>query len=296
MFLSKLKTATAVLVVAAAIGVGFGQISDAPLASAQDRPQISGRGLRPAGFEPIERPRPNPADEKALKKAACDGKYRILLKKIEVKSDRESYQDFYEYGEWTGNSYAEHDNLPAGWWVYVYPHWYIWKENRDATSGDEKKATVDGRYSILLRKIEVKEDAKTFGDFHDSGYWPGDKWANHTDLPPGYWVYVAPNWYIWGAVKDEPSKARRRLLDAGSKDLAVEAPNKKNEAENASVKGKYSRLLKVIEVPTDKDAYGEFNDYGYSPTQTYAGHSNIPAGYWVYVAPNWYIWGESKEK
>jgi hypothetical protein len=33
-----------------------------------------------------------------------DGKYSILLKKIEVKADRETYKDFHEYGQWAGTS------------------------------------------------------------------------------------------------------------------------------------------------------------------------------------------------
>ena len=27
--------------------------------------------------------------------------------------------------------------------------------------------------------------------------------------------------------------------------------------------------------------------------RTNQGHSNLPAGYWVYVYPNWFIWGDA---
>src|SRR5262245_44686603 len=108
MLLSKLKTTSAVFVLVAALGVGFGTTGDGPQATAQDRPatkrpgqvpdtrdysksDITGR--RPAGFEPREM-RSNPADEALIKKASVDGKYSILLKKIEVKEDHESYGDF----------------------------------------------------------------------------------------------------------------------------------------------------------------------------------------------------------
>jgi sRNA-binding regulator protein Hfq len=40
----------------------------------------------------------------------------------------------------------------------------------------------------------------------------------------------------------------------------------------------------------DAATYGKFNDAGYSKTSQWAGQANLPAGYWVYVAPNWYIW------
>ena len=312
MLLSKLKTTSAVFFLVAVLGAGVGALGEGPFASAQDKPGTKPwttgmpvdwpptgrqRSQRPAGFEP-HAARANPADEAALKKATCDGKYSILLKKIEVKEDRARYKDFYDFGEWTDTSYAGHDNLPGGWWVYVYPHWYIWKENRDALSGDQKRAAVEGRYSVLLRKIEVKEDAQHYGDFYEYGYWPGTAYMNHTDLPPGYWVYVAPNWYIWGVATDvakvEHDRPARVAAQPATKRKLTGKPPAKGDAEKASVEDKYSRLLKVIEVPDDKESYGEFYDYGYSPPQSYAGHSDIPGGYWVYVAPHWFIWGDKK--
>lgn len=62
--------------------------------------------------------------------------------------------------------------------------------------------------------------------------------------------------------------------------------------QKASVSGKYTHLLKTIEVPEDADKYSEFNDYGYHSKTEYMQFKNLPVGYWVYVYPNWYIWGE----
>src|SRR5581483_3020224 len=59
-------------------------------------------------------------------------------------------------------------------------------------------ASADGKYEDLLRTICVPGDRAGYGAFNDYGYWAGDCWAGYKDLPPGYWVYVAPNWYIWG--------------------------------------------------------------------------------------------------
>jgi hypothetical protein len=58
-------------------------------------------------------------------------------------------------------------------------------------------STPRSRYQTLLRQIEVPDDRKTYGDFCDFGYWSGTSYAGHADLPPGYWVYLAPNWYIF---------------------------------------------------------------------------------------------------
>jgi hypothetical protein len=60
-----------------------------------------------------------------------------------------------------------------------------------------KKATVNGKYSNLLRKISVKFDYLSYGEFSDYGLWNSNTYAEYSDLPTGYWVYVYPNWYIF---------------------------------------------------------------------------------------------------
>lgn len=79
-------------------------------------------------------------------------------------------------------------------------------------------------------------------------------------------------------------------IDPDNKALVDAAPAK------ARVNGKYTKLLRRIKVEGDKASYGEFSDYGHYTGTSYAGHSNLPPGYWVYVAPHWYIWGEMKNK
>lgn len=61
----------------------------------------------------------------------------------------------------------------------------------------ESGAKQHSQYRTLLKQIEVPDDRKNYGDFCDFGYWPGAEYAGHKDLPPGYWVYLAPNWYIF---------------------------------------------------------------------------------------------------
>lgn len=59
-----------------------------------------------------------------------------------------------------------------------------------------------------------------------------------------------------------------------------------------SVHGKYRRLLSKINVPQDKASYGLFSDFGMCACPSWAGYTNLPTGYWVYVYPHWYIWGD----
>ena len=62
----------------------------------------------------------------------------------------------------------------------------------------EAKAGVNGKYKNLLRIVQAPGDGATYGSFHDYGRWEGTSYLDQNNLPQGYWVYVAPNWYIWG--------------------------------------------------------------------------------------------------
>jgi hypothetical protein len=71
-----------------------------------------------------------------------------------------------------------------------------------------KKAAVEDKYDVLLRKILVEDDVVTYQEFRDYGYYTGTQWKGHTDLPPGYWVYVYPHWYIWRVRYPAPGQQR----------------------------------------------------------------------------------------
>jgi HEAT repeat protein len=65
-------------------------------------------------------------------KAMVSGKYGKLLRRIEVEQDKNSYAEFYDYGHYPATAnYSGHENIPEGYWVYVYPHWYIWGSMKD---------------------------------------------------------------------------------------------------------------------------------------------------------------------
>jgi hypothetical protein len=60
-----------------------------------------------------------------------------------------------------------------------------------------KKASVDGKYAMLLHQFKAGKDAEKHGDFKDDGYRTDTKYGDLENLTPGYWVYVAPYWYVW---------------------------------------------------------------------------------------------------
>lgn len=60
-----------------------------------------------------------------------------------------------------------------------------------------EKASVGGKYSNLLRKVDAAEDRGRYGDFNDYGHSTTGTYAGQTSLPPAYWVYVYPSWYLW---------------------------------------------------------------------------------------------------
>jgi hypothetical protein len=70
-----------------------------------------------------------PAPEEMFRKAQADGKYRMLLHQIKVEKDRETYKEFKDLGYQTRREYAGQRELSPGWWVYVAPYWYVWRDN-----------------------------------------------------------------------------------------------------------------------------------------------------------------------
>ncbi len=128
-------------------------------------------------------------------------------------------------------------------------------------------ASVNGKYSGLIQVMNCPKDRGTYGEFRDYGHWGGGAWCGQTGKA-GYWVWVAPNWYIWSTKGQKPAA---------------------NIPAASSVGGKYSNLVQVLNCPKDRGSYGEFRDYGHWGGGAWCGQTG-KAGYWVWVAPNWYIW------
>lgn len=82
---------------------------------------------------PADRFQPDPEqsarEEPAVpEQAHVNGRYRGLLRVLHAPQEAAANQRFLEWGWWNGNVWAGHRNLPSGYWVYVYPNWYIWQE------------------------------------------------------------------------------------------------------------------------------------------------------------------------
>jgi hypothetical protein len=64
-------------------------------------------------------------------------------------------------------------------------------------SSELERASVGGKYATLLRRVHAPEDRSYYGEFRDWGHSTTTAYAGQTSLPPAYWVYVWPNWYLW---------------------------------------------------------------------------------------------------
>jgi hypothetical protein len=76
---------------------------------------------------PAMMPRALPLEE-ALVKARVNGKYSMLLRQFRAEQDAAQHGAFADAGMRNTRTYAGQDDLPKGHWVYVYPHWYIWRD------------------------------------------------------------------------------------------------------------------------------------------------------------------------
>ena len=77
---------------------------------------------------------------------------------------------------------------------------YVDASNQRSTP-DSNRTRAEAKYSKLLKTIKVEVDQTTYGDYFDYGFWSGSSWSGHDNLPPGYWVYIAPNWHIFEKIK-----------------------------------------------------------------------------------------------
>jgi hypothetical protein len=98
------------------------------------------------------------------------------------------------------------------------------------------------------------------------------------------------------ALKDKEESVRDAAIGAV---LAIDADNPAVAdvvPTKAHVQGKYTKLVRRLRIPEDRQSYSDFRDYGFYQQCDLAGHINIPAGYWVYVYPYWYVWREQANK
>jgi len=124
-----------------------------------------------------------------------------------------------------------------------------------------QSSSVNGKYFQLKQTLTCERDRAKYGNFSDYGYWKGGNWCGQRGKK-GYWVWVAPTWYVW-AGKTPP---------------------------HASANGKYTNLVQTLYCPRDRKKYGTHSDYGYWKGGNWCGQRG-QAGYWVWSHPNWFVWG-----
>jgi hypothetical protein len=71
-----------------------------------------------------------------------------------------------------------------------------------------KKASVDGKYAMLLNQFKDEKDGEELGEFHEYGYRNKTEHNGQKELCAGYWVYVKPYWYIWEKRTDSKRQPR----------------------------------------------------------------------------------------
>lgn len=64
----------------------------------------------------------------ALNKARAGGKYRTLLRQITRPDDAKQYGAFRDYGDFHGATWKGIPDPTPGYWVYVQPYWYVWRD------------------------------------------------------------------------------------------------------------------------------------------------------------------------
>lgn len=164
------------------------------MARTQQLPQYKQPQYQPPKYQQPQVPQPSKA---AVNKSGIQGKYYDLQTILYVPKDREKYSNFCDWGYANSMDYAGYENVPAGYWVYNFPHWFIW-QNMDASKDFSlQQASMNGKYAKLLEKLSVPEDHRKYGKFRDTGYQETTFYDGTPNLPPGYWVYHFPHWYIW---------------------------------------------------------------------------------------------------
>jgi hypothetical protein len=263
------------LAVSLALGCGREQTAPEPATPPPAPTEDVDASPEAKAASPKQAPAQRPAldDAKAPPETTVMGKYSRLLAIIDDPKAAKERGGFADLGRLETSPGSGQDDIGPAYWVYSAPRWYAWGEAHEAKLEAPPGADASGKYAKLQKVIPAIDDQGRYGGFWDDGHSKRAEYKGIQDIPPGYWVYMPPNWYVWGEVHPLP----------------LVAPPK------ADMDGKYAQLLRVLPAPDDVARLGELKDEGRLQRHRYKGASNIPEGYWVYVAPNWYVWGVSKE-
>jgi len=165
-----------------------------------------------------------------------------------------------------------------------------------------------GVYKNLIGVIHAPEDQVEWTQFSEFGWKDTLPYKEYGAQPAGWWVYVAPYWFIW-----DTRDGQKELGGSGSlvsSDGQTPAAGGRNgfidpstipgrvafRAALGKTDAQYTNMLAVIQDPDDEKEFTKFSEFGWQPTKSYKTYGQAPAGYWVYVAPYWVIWNLKDRK
>lgn len=221
---------------------------------------VAGSPTAVAGAGPTA---PAPA---SLERASLGGKYVQLLATVEIPEDAGEYGEFKDFGYWKGGRYKGRTGLPAGYWVYVAPTWFIWAAEgarqvarpvaplpaeptvtAPPPEPEESllaRASVGGKYSGLIGTFHFPDYHGGKSNFSDSGFWKGGAYRGVKGLPPSYWVYVRPHWYLWERMGDQAA------APAPAAPAALPPPGPPASVAASAVLTRPGGLIAEVEVPS----------------------------------------------
>jgi hypothetical protein len=159
-----------------------------------------------------------------------------------------------------------------------------------------------GTYKNLQIVIFDPEDEAQFTQFSEFGWKDAYAYKDYGGMPAGWWVYVAPYWFVWDTrdgQREETGAAGGlipsdgKIANAGERNGFVDPKTVPGHIIFRAALGKtdmkYTNILAVIQDPEDVKDYSPWSEYGWQPTKTYKTYGQAPAGFWVYVEPYWVI-------
>jgi hypothetical protein len=160
-----------------------------------------------------------------------------------------------------------------------------------------------GVYKNLLAVIHAPEDKASFSQFSEFGWKDAFPYKEYGAQPAGWWVYVAPYWFVWDTRDGQKENtgsagalipADGKIPPAGERNGFVDPTSLPGHIVFRAALGKtdarYSNMLAAIQDPDDVKEFSKFSEYGYQPVKNYKTYGQAPAGFWVYVEPYWIVW------
>ncbi len=145
------------------------------------------------------------------KTTSVNNKYVKLIQKMKCNWHKKFYKQFAEYGFQPKNAWCGKKVKP-GFYVYVYPYWYIWKKTNSLNFPKEAKdyKNYEYTYSKLLQIIDCPKDTKEYGPFYEYGKWGWNRNYCGVNTKNGFWVYSHSKWYVW-------EKREKKVWNEGDK-------------------------------------------------------------------------------